>query len=126
MSLVTYAAARATVAAQITSDLAADGWSVYDFPPDSFDPPAVILAFQEADRVNPSTWRRDLIVGLFVRRDDPSVAADLLDATLPDLVASLETVGHMEIGTVSRPEPVTWNEITYLAQFVPVTLETTP
>lgn len=124
MAMISYATARSTIVAQITSDLTAAGWSVYGSPPDSFDPPAVIIATQESDRLNPDRWRRDLIVGLFVRRDPIDESHDLLDTTIPDLVASLTTVDGVTIGTVSRPEPVTWTDISYVAQFVPVTIET--
>jgi hypothetical protein len=106
--------------------LAAAGWSVYGSPPDSFDPPAVILALQTDDRINPSTWRRDLIVGLFVRRDPIAESFDLLDDTIPTLVASLVSVPGVTVGTVSLPEPVTWTDVSYLARFVPMTIETTP
>jgi len=123
---IAYADARSTIVTQLTTDLTAAGWSIYGSPPDSFDPPAVIIATQESDWLNVQTFRRDLIVGLFVRRDSIDAAYDLLDATVPDLVASLDAVGHIQIGTISRPEPVSWTDVQYVAVFVPVTIETTP
>jgi hypothetical protein len=124
--MIAFADARATIVTQLETDLAAAGWSVYGSPPDSFDPPAVILALQTDDRINPSTWRRDLIVGLFVRRDPIAESFDLLDDTIPTLVASLVSVPGVTVGTVSLPEPVTWTDVSYLARFVPMTIETTP
>jgi len=123
---IAYADARSSIVTQLTTDLTAAGWTVYGFPTDTFDPPAVILATQESDRINVGTFRMDLIVGLFVRRDSIEAAYDLFDATVPTLLASLDSVGHIEVGTVSRPEPVTWTEVQYIAVFVPVTIETTP
>ncbi len=126
MAMATYATARSTIVTQLETDLAAAGWSVYGSPPDSFDPPAVIIATQESDRINKSTWRRGLIVGLFVRRDPIDESNDLLDETIPDLITSLVTVDGVTTGTVSKPETLTWTDVNYIAQFVPVTIETTP
>ena len=126
MSLTAYADARSTLVTQLTTDLTAAGWSIYGSPPDAFDAPAVLIAAQEADRINVALWRRDLVVGLFVRRDSVDASYDLIDATIPALVTSLESVDGVTIGTVSRPEPVTWTDVPYMACFVPVTMETTP
>ncbi len=126
MTLIAYADARDTIVTQLTTDLTDAKWTVYAAPPDSFDPPAIILATQESDRENLRTFKRDFIVGLFVRRDSIVAAYDLIDATVPALLASLDAVGHIVIGTVSRPEPVTWTDVHYIAVFVPVTIETTP
>ena len=123
--MTTYATARATIVTQLETDLAAAGWSVYGSPPDSFDPPAVIIADGESDMVNAQRYRRDLIVGLFVRRDNIDEAHDLLDGTIAALVASLLAVDGVTIGTVSRPETLIWTDVTYVAKFVPVTIETT-
>jgi len=124
--MIAYADTRSTIVTQLTTDLTSAGWSIYGSPPDTFDPPAVIIATQEADRLNVSRFRRDLVVGLFVRRDSTDESHDLLDATIPTLVTSLDDVGNITVGTISRPEPVTWNDVAYIAMFVPVTIETTP
>lgn len=116
-----------TVVAQALIDSGnLDTWTIYDHPTSSLDDFSIALAPMSAERFQRDTWRRVVLVGVFVPWTPVETSVRTLDTLTPILSATLEDIDDVSLtGEVEGPVPVNVAGSKYLAQFHPITIETT-
>jgi hypothetical protein len=120
--MTTYATCRATLAAALAAALS--DWSVTGYPSDNPDARSIGIATGTAMRVNNSTWRRELTVGVFVKRSTVAESMDLLDSVIPTISDTVYGVAGGTVVEVTEPRLINLADVDYLAQFIAVTIET--
>lgn len=122
MALSSYAAARADLAAAITAAVSSS-WIVHDHPADAIADQTIMLSARTSIKQGPGLFHRELVAGIFVRRDSIEQGFDQLDGVVPT-VAGVDIDG-LTVGDVTEPRELTIADSSYLAVFVPFVLEVT-
>lgn len=117
----TFATARSDLAAALEAAVGST-WAVYDHPTDALTDLSLAVSMRGSEKIGPGTWRRELVVGVFVRRDAIAAGFDELDSVVP-AIAALELDGFT-CREHTEPRPVSLAESEYIAVFMPATLET--
>ena len=121
-----YAQARHVVADALASGVG-DDWLVLRYPADRIGDQAILVAGAGADALNHCTWRRRLILGVFVRRHVVEESLDVLDQITPIIRSIVEGVPGGAYDSES-PLPPTSHDLggtEYLIQTHKITIETT-
>lgn len=120
--MVPFADARSTVATALS--VAFPTWSVYEYPPDQITEQTIALSPRTPTRVNSERWRREILVGAFVRRSAIAEALDLLDGITPTLAQTIDGIAGAIYGGTELPVEVDLAGSTFLVQIHSITIET--